>query len=250
MTVRVHRDGAVVIATLDRPERRNAVDAATLRSLLEVQADIARLADEHPDRAARALVITGAPPAFSAGADLTGVELGEYTDDLGRVLRGFGELSIPVIAAVDGPALGAGAQLVVAADLRVATADSVIGVPAARLGLVVDHWTVRRVAQEFTPPVARAMLVAAQTYTGEDLHRIGAVHRLGDLETALDWARELAHLAPLTMSGHKLALERFEAEPDVDELVEAARQRAWASSDAAEGRAAFAEKRRPTFTGD
>ncbi|MEM9516272.1 MAG: enoyl-CoA hydratase-related protein [Actinomycetota bacterium] len=250
MTVRVHRDGAVVIATLDRPERRNAVDAATLRGLLEVQADIARLADEHPDRAVRALVITGTPPAFSAGADLTGVELGEYTDDLGRVLRGFGELSIPVIAAIDGPALGAGAQLVVAADLRMATADSVIGVPAARLGLVVDHWTVRRVAQEFTPPVARAMLVAAETYTGEDLHRIGAVHRLGNLDAAIDWARELAHLAPLTMAGHKLALERFEAEPDADELVEAARRRAWASADAAEGRAAFSEKRRPTFTGD
>ena len=74
MTVHVHRDGAVVIATLDRPERRNAVDAATLRSLLEVQGDMTRLADEHPDRAARVLVITGAAPAFSAVADLTGVD--------------------------------------------------------------------------------------------------------------------------------------------------------------------------------
>ncbi|NQY55600.1 MAG: enoyl-CoA hydratase/isomerase family protein [Ilumatobacteraceae bacterium] len=250
MTVHVHRDGAVVIATLDRPERRNAVDAATLRSLLEVQGDMTRLADEHPDRAARVLVITGAAPAFSAGADLTGVELGEFTDDLGRVLRGFGELAVPVIAAIDGPALGAGAQLAVAADLRVATADSVVGIPAARLGLVVDHWTVRRLAQEFTPPVARAMLVAAETYTGAELHRIGAVHRVGNLETALEWARQLAHLAPLTMAGHKLALERFEAEPGPDELVEAARRRAWASTDAAEGRAAFSEKRRPNFTGD
>ena len=67
-------------------------------------------------------MITGAAPAFSAGADLTGVELGQFTADLGAVLRGFGALPIPVMAAIDGPALGAGAQLAVAADLRIATA--------------------------------------------------------------------------------------------------------------------------------
>lgn len=195
------------------------------------------------------MVITGAPPAFSAGADLTGVEEGQFASDLAAVLRGFGELPVPVIAAIDGPALGAGAQLAVAADLRVATPQSPIGIPAARLGLVVDHWTVRRLASELSPPVARAMLLAAETYTAERLHGIGGVHRLGGFDDALAWAEYLAGLAPLTIAGHKLAIEHAVPEPPVDELVEEARRRAWASDDAAEGRTAFLEKRRPDFTG-
>ncbi|MDQ3470287.1 MAG: enoyl-CoA hydratase-related protein [Actinomycetota bacterium] len=237
-------DGArtgVVVITLDRPERRNAVDHATLLALAAAQ---------QPAASARALVLTGARPAFCAGADLTGVEAGEFARALGVVLRGFTTLAIPTIAAIDGAALGAGAQLAVACDLRVATPLSRFGVPAAKLGLVVDHWTVRRFGQEFCWPIARAMLLAAETYDGEALHRAGAVHRLGTLANAVEWARQLAVLAPLTIAGHKLALERLAPEPDVDDLVEAARLRAWASVDAAEGRRAFMEKRQPTFRGE
>ena len=77
----------------------------------------------------------------------------------------------------------------------------------------------------------------------------GFVHRLGDLDDALAWAGELAALAPLTVAAHKVALERSAPAPDVDELVAAARARAWASDDAEEGRAAFLEKRPARFTG-
>lgn len=247
MTVHVEWGEQVVLITLDRPERRNAVDHSTILELLDAQRLIVA---GGPDGAGevRVVVLSGAPPAFSAGADLTGVEEGRFAADLGAVLRGFGELPVPVIAAIDGPALGAGAQLAIAADLRVATAESVIGVPAARLGLVVDHWTVRRLASEFTAPVARAMLVAAETYTGARLHALGGIHRLGTRVDALDWAMELAAFAPLTMRGHKLALERM-ADPAVDDLVEEARRAAWASDDADEGRRAFLEKRPARFTG-
>lgn len=245
MTVDLEHDDLVAIVTLDRPERRNAVDHATLLELLDVQAAVAARAPA----AIRAVVLTGAPPAFSAGADLTGVEEGRFATDLAAVLRGFGSLPVPVIAAIDGPALGAGAQLAIATDLRVATPDSVLGIPAARLGLVVDHWTIRRLATEFSPPIARAMLLAAQTYTAEALHGTGGIHRLGDLDDALAWAHELSRLAPLTIAGHKLGLERSTPEPDVDDMFEAARSRAWASSDAEEGKAAFLEKRRANFTG-
>ena len=230
----------VIVVTLDRPARRNAVDHATLLGLLDAQREAA---------VARVLVLTGAPPAFSAGADLTGMEEGEFAALLGQVLRGFGELPIPTIAAVDGPALGAGTQLAVACDLRVATPGSRFGIPAARLGLVVDHWTVERVARELGWPIARAMLVAAEQYDATALHAAGAVHRLGDLDVALAWARELANLAPLTMAGHKLALERSGPPPVSDAAVEAARLAAWASADAAEGREAFLEKRPARFTG-
>lgn len=245
MTVDLTHDGFVAVVTLDRPSRRNAVDHATLLELLDIQAGIA---SRTPD-AVRAVVLTGKPPAFSAGADLNGVEEGQFATDLASVLRGFGRLPVPVIAAIDGPALGAGAQLAIATDLRVATPSSTLGVPAAKLGLVVDHWTIRRLASEFSPPIARAMLLAAQTYTAEQLHASGGVHRLGTLDDAVAWAHELARLAPLTIAGHKLGLERAVAEPDPDDEFETARSTAWASRDAEEGRTAFLDKRRPDFTG-
>jgi enoyl-CoA hydratase len=245
MTVDLSHDGLVAIITLDRPARRNAVDHATLLELLDVQAAVTTRAPE----AIRAVVLTGRPPAFSAGADLNGVEEGQFATDLAAVLRGFGRLPVPVIAAIDGPALGAGAQLAIATDLRVATPSSVLGIPAAKLGLVVDHWTIRRLASEFSPPIARAMLLAAQTYTAEQLHLTGGIHRLGTLDDAVAWAHELSRLAPLTISGHKIGLEHAQPEPGADQLFEAARSAAWASADAEEGRTAFLDKRRPDFTG-
>ena len=235
---------AVALMTIDRPERRNAVDLGTLQEILAHQRAILS-----GQIGARVVVLTGAPPAFCAGADLTGVEESEFTATLTAVLQGFTSLPVPVIAAVDGPALGAGTQLAMVCDLRVATARSRFGIPAARLGLVVDHWTVDRLTREFGWSTARAMLLAAETFDAEALHNSGAVHRLGDLEVALRWAGEIAHLAPLTIAGHKLALERCDLGPDLDPQVEEARRAAWASADAEEGRRAFLEKRPAHFTG-
>jgi enoyl-CoA hydratase len=241
-TVRTEWRDRVVVVTIDRPDRRNAVDLATLDALAEAQA-AARTGG------ARVLVLTGAPPAFCAGADLTGVDAGDFAAALSAVLRGFTELGFATIAAIDGPALGAGTQLAVACDLRVATASSVLGIPAAKLRLVVDRWTVDRVARELGAPIARAMLLTAQTYTAEQLHASGAVHRFGGLAEALVWADQLAALAPLTIAAHKQALEGLAAPAGVDELFEAARRTAWASADAEEGRAAFLEKRPARFEG-
>jgi enoyl-CoA hydratase len=238
--VKTERIEGVEVITLDRPERRNALDHPTLLELLDIQQRL--LGDG--SSVVRAIVLTGTPPAFCAGADLTGVEEGQFATDLGQVLRNFTELTVPVIAAIDGPALGAGTQLVIACDLRVATPTSVFGVPAAKLGLVVDHWTIHRLAAEFTPAVARAMLVAAETSTAEDLHRSGGIHRLGDLDGALDWAARLSRLAPLTMAAHKYGLEHESPNAKFGSL----RAAAWASRDAEEGRNAFLEKRPPDFT--
>jgi enoyl-CoA hydratase len=244
--VNTEQVGRVSVITLDRPERRNALDHATLLELLEIQD---RLRSEVDASNTRVVVLTGAPPAFCAGADLTGVEEGQFATDLGSVLRNFTTLAAPVVAAIDGPALGAGTQLVVACDLRIATPDSMLGVPAAKLGLVVDHWTVRRVASEFTTPVARSMLVGAENYPAADLHRTGGIHRLGGQEAAMQWAEQLASLAPLTMAAHKHGLEADGGPHDADRF-ESMRREAWASTDAEEGRTAFLEKRRPTFRGE
>lgn len=229
----------VWLVTLDRPERRNAVDHPTLLALLDAQREVAD---------ARVVVLTGEPPAFSAGADLTGVEQGVFADDLDRVLRGFVGLAAPVIAAIDGPALGAGAQLASVCDLRVATAESVVGVPAARLGLVIDAWTIERLRHEFGVAITRGMLTAAETYTGRRLFDAGVVHRLGTLDDALAWAAEIAALAPLSIGAHKFALDT-DGSDDALARFETLRRAAWSSDDAAEGRAAFLDKRRAAFRG-
>jgi len=230
----------VLLITLDRPDRRNAVDHETLLALLEAQ----RAAVD-----ARVVVLTGAPPAFSAGADLNGVDQDAFAADLARVLQGFTALTAPVLASIDGPALGAGAQLAAVSDLRVATATSVIGVPAARLGIAIDHWTIRRLRSQFGDSITRAMLLAAETYTGEALYQSGGVHRVGDLDAALEWAARISSLAPLSIAAHKLGLESTVEPPSRDADVDTARVRAWGSEDAAEGRRAFMEKRQPEFRG-
>jgi enoyl-CoA hydratase len=180
------------------------------------------------------------------------VESGEFLDALTAVLLGFTSLPVVTIAAISGAALGAGTQLAVACDLRVATSTSQFGVPAAKLGLAVDRFTVNRLAQEFGASVARSMLLTAETYSAERLHLSGGVHRLGGLEDALVWADEIAALAPLTIAAHKLALEGL-GEPlgplDAVTAIDMARGAAWASVDAEEGRSAFLAKRRPEFTG-
>ena len=242
MTVHLEHRGHVALVTIDRPERRNAVDHETLLALKRVQGEAIAAG-------ARCLVLTGAQPAFCAGADLGGVESGEFAVALSAALRGFTELSIPTIAAIDGPALGAGMQLVVACDLRVATERSVFGVPAAKLGLAVDHWTIDRLAREMGGSIARAMLVVATTYRADQLVAAGGVHRLGDLDDALSWAAEIAGLAPLTMATHKLGLERIGRSSSAHPDFERAREATWSSADAAEGRAAFLAKRSPNFTG-
>ncbi len=240
--IRVATDGLVTVATIDRPERRNAVDHATLVQLRGVIADAG-------SSGARAFVLNGAGGTFCAGADLTDVEATGFADELRGVLSALTELPAATFAAVDGPALGAGCQLAIACDLRVASTSAIFGIPAARLGLMVDQWTVRRLAQLAGGSVARAMLLAAEMMGAEAAHAIGFVHRIGGHEEAITWARAVADLAPLSVAGHKLALERLSAtaEPDADVL--AAMRLVWASDDAREGRQAFLEKRPAAFTG-
>lgn len=243
MAVRVERDGRVLSVTIDRPETRNAVDLVTLQELERVLGDLGD---------ARVVVLSGAPPAFCSGADLGGVELGEFTETLLSVLKSFGASPVITIAAIDGPALGAGSQLAAACDLRIATPESRFGVPAAKLGLAVDRWTVSRVMIEAGPSVARRMLLTGESATAAELVG-GFVHRLGTVADAHEWARSLCDLAPLTIRAHKIALESLmgagaSLDPSVDE-IEAARLAAWASADAEEGRRAFKEKRPPNFSG-
>jgi enoyl-CoA hydratase len=233
-------DGAVGLVIIDRTERRNALDAAHCRALQEAVTDLAGRT--------RVMVLTGEGSAFCAGADLAEAHTTEFRTRLRTLLELLGQVPVPVIAAVNGPALGAGTQLAIAADLRVAGAGARFGVPAARLGLAIDHWTVRRLTHLVGGATARRVLLTVDEIGADEALVSGLAQRAGDREEALAWAAEIAELAPLTLRAHKLALERAGEPPD-DPDVAAAVRTAWESQDRAEGVASFRERRRPRFEG-
>jgi len=231
----------VATVTLRRPEKRNALDT---RACL----DLAAALDDALAGGARCLVLAGEGSNFCSGADLRTVEDDEFVPTLYRTLRQLQDVPVCTIAAVHGPALGAGTQLAIACDLRVVAPDARFGIPAAKLGLMTDHWTAQRLALLAGAGPARAVLLACEELDAETSLRLGLANRSGDLDAARAWADEISRLAPLTIAGHKLALNRLEPTLD-DPEVTAAFARAWASDDLAEGQAARREKRAPNFQG-
>lgn len=241
MTVHISSDDAVVHVTIDRPARRNALDADHVAALRDAVAEA--------PAGTRALVLRGVEGHFCAGADIKGIEGPEFAVLLRGLLHALRDAPFPCLAGLEGAALGAGAQLAIACDLRTTTADATIGIPAARLGLMVDPWTVQRLVALAGQGTARTMLLAADPISGADAHRLGLAQRLGPASTAVQWAAEIATRAPLTIAGHKLMLNALDAPLPNSPDATAAFERAWASEDLVEGKAAFAERRPPAFHG-
>lgn len=235
------RDGDVGVITLRRPERRNALDLEHCDALREA-------VDGATADGVRAVVITGEGTSFCAGADLGGVYGEEFRRSLYAALGAILETPVPVIAAVNGPAIGAGTQLAIACDLRVVSESALFGVPTARNGLAVDVWTVRRLVELCGGAVARATMIGAEMIDASRARTAGLVDRDGDLDGALAWAGELATLAPLTLAYNKLVLNSPDANAD-DERLRAAFDACWASDDIDEARLARQEKRAPVFRG-
>ena len=230
-------DGSVTVLELQREERRNALDLALCKEL-------AAAAQAAVDDGARVLVVTGKGTAFCSGADLGGVYGQEFLDALYGMLHGLTRLPVPIVAAVNGPAIGAGTQLALACDLRVADTTAKFGVPTARNGMAVDAWTMRHLQTIAGGGVARRLMLAAETIDREAALHCGLADRPGDLDAALAWAHEIADLAPLTLAHNKLVLNGGE-QAAIDESF----ARCWASDDVREAAAARTERRTPVFRG-
>ncbi len=237
--IEVTTHGRVTVLTLMRSERRNALNLDLCR---EIDA-AARAAVED---GARVLVVTGDGTAFCAGADLTGVYGDEFIDALYGMLHGLTRLPVPIIAAVNGPAIGAGTQLAVACDLRVADEKARFAVPTAKNGMAVDAWTIRTLGKLAGMGPARRMMLAAETIEREEALSCGLADRTGTLDDAIAWGQEIAELAPLTVAYNKLVLNGSRAD---DERIEAEFARVWASEDVREAALARTEKRTPVFQG-
>ncbi|WP_137723440.1 enoyl-CoA hydratase [Prescottella subtropica] len=237
------RDGHVVTLELQRPDRRNALSAALCIALREALEQA--VADD-----ARVIVLTGQGTAFCAGADLSGDVYAEgFTDHLLAMLHTIDSIPIPVIAAINGPAVGAGTQLALASDLRVVAPEARFGIPAAKLGITVDKWTVRRLVSLIGGGPARTMLLGAEILSADEAFARGLANKVGDLAVAQEWARSIAELAPLSLRHLKLVFnDDNTTEPQSEEQL-AALFAAWGSEDAQEARAARAEKRAPQFRG-
>lgn len=235
--------GAVTTIELARPEKRNALNH-------EMVQELSAAFTAAVDSGARVIVLTGRGEVFSAGADLSGpVYDQDFLNTLVALIAQIESTPVPVVAALNGAALGAGLQLAMAADLRVMAPSALAAIPAAKIGVAVDEWTIRRLVSLVGAGQARGMLIGCDPLTADRAHDLGFANRLGDLADAQHWAATIAELAPLTLRHYKLVLTGDGARDEApDHRIEAMRA-AWLSDDLQEGRAARIEKRAPRFTG-
>jgi enoyl-CoA hydratase/carnithine racemase len=240
------------VLTIDRPEAANSIDLATARAL-SVAFD--QLSD---DNDVRVVVITGAGHrVFCAGMDLRAVQAGE-ADAINGVPGGFGGLvrrhfPHPVVAAVNGAAVGGGFELVLACDLIVAAENASFGLPEVRRGLIAASGGLVRIARRVSPVVASELALTGASITALEAQRLGLVNEVVPTGQALDAASALAGRialnAPMALRATKKLL-RASLDASEDELwrlnsVLSAEMQA--SEDAAEGAAAFSEKREPRW---
>lgn len=233
------RDADVAIIELQREDRRNALN-------LELCRAIHGAADDAVAGGARVIVITGRGSAFCSGADLTGVYGPDFLEALYGMLHHLALLPVPIVAAVNGPAIGAGTQLAIACDLRVAGETARFAVPTARNGMAVDAWTIRTLGQLAGAGPARRMMLAAETLDRDAALACGLADRAGTVDDALAWAHEIALLAPMALAHNKLILN---GSPDDDVAIASSFGAVWASADVQEAALARTEKRSPTFRG-
>lgn len=252
-TVRYEQRGHVAVLTISRPEARNAVNGAVARG---IEAGLDR-AEGSTD--VRAVVLTGAGPAFCAGADLKAIGAGQG-DTLSTARGGFAgvterERVLPLIAAVDGPALAGGTEIVLACDLVVASESARFGIPEVKRGLIAGAGGLFRLGRVLPLNVAMEAALTGDPFDAVTAHRFGLVNELcapgAALETALRLAQRVGVNAPLAVRESRTLVAETAAlsEPEAWARTHAAAARILASEDVQEGVLAFVERRAPSWAG-
>jgi enoyl-CoA hydratase/carnithine racemase len=245
----------VTVLSLNRPDRLNAVSEELYHSLYTALVDL----DGDPD--VRAVVLTGSGRAFCAGADLKAHRQGtrdssdraEYVRLAQQVCRQIQTMSTPVVAAVNGYALGAGAEMAASADFLIAAEEAIFGFPEVSIGSFVGGGVTQRLPELIGLRRATELLLLGERFTGKQALEWGlayaAVPANQLLDASMSLAQTLAAKAPLSLGKLKTALrqslnleETLEMEADV--LLTIMNSKDWA-----EGVAAFAQRRPPVFSG-
>jgi enoyl-CoA hydratase len=242
----------------NNPERHNAVSL----EMWEAAADI--IEDFQRDDAVRVIVVRGAgDKAFVSGADISkfGDERAQedavkrYDAATENVYTALLEAAKPTIAMIQGYCIGGGANLAVCCDLRICSDNATFAIPAAKLGLGYGYTRIRRLLDLISPAFAKEIFFTARQFTAEEARIMGLVNRVvlqAELEIYVtDYARRIAENAPLTVTAIKRIIgEALKDSADRDlPLCDRLVRQCFESEDYAEGRRAFAEKRKPVFHG-
>ena len=245
----------VRILTLDNEAKRNAVDPGLLGAIVEA----CKAADADD---VRCLVLTGkGEKAFCAGYDLGELEQARPEDPLPDAalqvaISALEHTRAPVIAAINGAAYGAGAELAIACDLRVADEAAKISLPPAKLGIVYAPAGLQRFVEVVGLSRAKRLFYTAEAVPADQAEAIGLVDEVtgrgGALERAVELARTIACNAPIAVQGMKrifLLLRRRELPAAAVGEIEALRRMSFHSEDAREGVEALRQRRKPRFVG-
>jgi E-phenylitaconyl-CoA hydratase len=250
-------DGGIAVITLNRPEQRNALDAEHYQALSEAWTRV------RDDDAIRVAIVTGAGDrVFSAGADLKSwicreAPLGElWQTQKGMLLNRGLEIWKPVIAALNGHCLAGGMTLMLATDIRVCAEHVTFALSEVKRGIIAANGGTQRLPEQLPHAIAMEMLLTGDAIDAATALRFGLVNRVVPaaqlMDAALDYARRIAANAPLAVQAAKeLALRGREqglaAGLRFEQFVQNILRH---TADAAEGRAAFADKRAPRFKGE
>jgi enoyl-CoA hydratase len=254
--VLVQRDGELVTLTLNRPEKLNALNEELLRELAGAVTELAR------DASVRCAILTGAgDKAFAAGADIAAMS--ELTPTQAKhfaeVGHGIGsaieQLAFPVIAAVNGFALGGGCELALACDFIYASDKAKLGQPEVNLGVIPGFGGTQRLARRVGEARARELCMTGDTLTAEEALRVGLVNAVVPhaelLPRVRDVAKKIASKGPLAIAAAKRVIARGADVPlpTANELEATAFAALFGSHDQREGMKAFLEKRPAKFEG-